>query len=82
MVNVKSNEANGAREMADLVPGSSKVVQEAAQDVANERDQCLSEADGWLTGTASQLRALNAGPCLQQARLAAKILNDPGSRFR
>src|SRR5262245_37297830 len=78
MVNVKSNEANGAREMPDLVPGSSQVVQEAAQDVAKERDQCLSEADGWLTGTASQVRTLSAGPCLQQARLAAKILLNKG----
>ena len=74
MVNVKSNEANGAREMADLVSPPSEAVREAADDVANERNQCLSEADGWLNGPASQLRTLKAGPCLRQARLAASIL--------
>ena len=74
MVNAKSYELNGAREVAEMAPESSEAVREAAQDVTNERDQCLSEADGWLTGTAAQLRTLNAGPCLQQARLAASIL--------
>ena len=73
MVNVKSNEANGAREMAGLVLQPSRAVREAAEDVANEREHCMSEADGWLNGTL-HLRILKAGPCLQQARLAAAIL--------
>jgi hypothetical protein len=75
MVNVKSYELNGALELAGVISESSQAMREAAQDVTNERDTCLSEAGGWLSGTSSHLQALNAGPCLQQARLAAKILN-------
>jgi hypothetical protein len=74
MVNVKSNEAHGARELAETMRMDSRVVREAALDVANERDTCLSEADSWLTGTSLQLPVLNAGPCLQQARLALSVL--------
>ena len=75
MVNVKSNEAHGARELAETMRmQQSGVVQEAALDVANERDTCLSEADGWLTGSSVHVARLNAGPCMQQARLALAVL--------
>lgn len=72
MVNVKSGEAHAARDMAGLVPPS-RAVLEAANDVANERDHCMSEADGWVNGTL-QLPVLNAGPCLAQAKLAMSML--------
>ena len=75
MVNVKSSESHGARELAATMRQPSRAMRDAAEEVTNERDHCLSEADGWLTGTSLHLRVLNAGPCLQQARLAAAILS-------
>ena len=74
MVNVKSDELNGARELAATMNLQSRAVREAQEDVATERDTCLSEADSWLTGTSLLVASLNARPCLQQARLALAIL--------
>jgi hypothetical protein len=76
MVNVKSNESNGAGELAEVTGmQQSPAVREAALDVANERDSCMSEVDSWLSGTSSLVASLNARPCLQQARLALAVLN-------
>jgi hypothetical protein len=75
MVNVKSNESNGARELADMGRSPSRAAREAALEVANERDHCLSEADGWLSGKSALVQSLNTRPCLQQARLAASVLS-------
>src|SRR5262245_41344270 len=47
MVNVKSNESNGASELARTVSvAPSRAAREAAQDLANELDHCMSEAEG------------------------------------
>jgi hypothetical protein len=73
MVNVKSYELNGARELAATMTLPSQAVREADLEVATERDHCMSEADGWINGTLA-LRILTKGPCLQQARLAAAML--------
>ena len=72
MINAKVNESNGAREMAGLVQPS-RAAREAAEDLANEQEHCMSEADGWLNGTLS-LRILKTGPCLQQATRAMAVL--------
>ena len=79
MVNVKANELHAAREMAatmTLSPQTMRSMRESALDVETERDVCLSEANNWLNGagTPLHLKMMSQGPCLQQARLAAKIL--------
>ena len=79
MVNVKSGELHASREMAatmDLSPQTLRSMRESAQDVANERDTCLAEADSWLNGASTplHLKVMNDGPCLKQARLAESIL--------
>jgi hypothetical protein len=79
MVNVKSSELNGARELAATMNLSSqamRTMREGAQDVATERDSCLSEANAWLNGRSTPLhmQMLNQGPCLQTARLAYSVL--------
>jgi hypothetical protein len=74
MVNVKSNESNAMSEVSELMNLPAQNVQSAAQDVIGERDQCLSEAEGWLSGTASTVAALKAGLCLRMARQAAAVL--------
>ena len=76
MVNAKSYELNGARELAEEMPQPpSPAMREAALEVASERDTCLSEVESWLSGPAVLVASLNDRPCLQQARLAAKVLN-------
>lgn len=75
MVNVKSSELNGAREMAETTRVQSRAVREADEEVETERDTCLSEADGWLSGKSMLLKSLKERPCLQQALLAAAILS-------
>jgi len=77
MVNVKSNELNGSKEMAaemDLSAQARRGMREAAQDVTEERFQCMSEADGWLSGKSSMVSSLKKRPCLQQAKLALAVL--------
>ena len=78
MVNVKSNELNGAREMAEtmsLSPQTLRSMRESALEVANERDTCLSEANSWLTGSGLLVGSMKERPCLQQARLALAVLS-------
>ena len=75
MVNVKSNELNGAKELAATMNQPSRAMREAAEEVATERDTCLSEADGWLSGKSLLLASLKERPCLKQARLALAILS-------
>jgi hypothetical protein len=78
MVNVKSSELNGAREMAEtmtLSPQTMRTMREAQEDVATERDTCLSEADGWLSGKSMLLASLKERPCLKQAKLALAVLS-------
>jgi hypothetical protein len=80
MVNVKSSELHnltdmgGLNEVGGVLSRQSAVVQSAAQDVTGERDQCLAEAEGWLSGTAAKVAALKTGPCLRMVRQAAAIL--------
>jgi len=75
MVNVKSNELNGARELAESMTSPSGAMQDAALEVASERDTCMAEADTWLTGPAVLIASLKSRPCLQQAKLALAILS-------
>ena len=81
MINAKSNESHHTDELTGLMnqlsgdaQAASSDAQATSQDVANERDQCIAEAEGWLSGNSSKVAALKAGPCLQQARRAAAIL--------
>jgi hypothetical protein len=74
MVNVKANESNGMTEVSGLMSLPSTAVQSAAEDVTGERDQCMAEAEGWLSGSSSKVAGLKAGPCLAMARQAAAIL--------
>ena len=74
MVNVKANESNGMKELSGVTPPS-RAAREAASDLANELDHCLSEVEGWLTGTSLHVRSMNDRPCLKQARLAAAVLS-------
>ena len=73
MINVKSGEAGQMHEMRGYLDRS-PAVQAAARDVISERDACLAEARGWLSGTASKVPGLKAAPCLQSARQAAAML--------
>ena len=73
LINAKSSESHAAREMAGLVLQPSRAVREAPDDLANELDHCMSEADGWANGTL-HMRILNGGPCLKQGKMAAAIL--------
>ena len=78
MVNVKSNELNGAREMAEtmnLSPQTMRTMRESALEVASERDTCMSEANSWLTGSGLLVGSMKERPCLQQARLALAVLS-------
>ena len=75
MVNVKSYELNGARELAATMNLPSRAMREAAEEVETERDTCLAEADGWLSGKSLLVASLKERPCLKQARLALAILN-------
>jgi hypothetical protein len=78
MVNVKSNELNGARELAEtmnLSPQTVRTMRESALDVASERDTCMSEAETWLTGSGLLVGSMKERPCLQQARLALAVLS-------
>lgn len=72
MINVKSYEANGARELEGLVPPS-RASREAAEDLTNEREHCMNEAEGWLSGKVLP-RVLNEASCLKTARLAASVV--------
>ena len=74
MAIVKTREMSSMGELTAVMDGPSAEVQAATRDVAAERDQCMTEAEGWLSGSASRVAALNAGPCLQQSRRAAAIL--------
>ena len=73
MVNVKSNELNGAKELAATMTAPSRTVREALREVENERDTCMGEADGWINNTLLK-QVLTKGACLAQARQAAAIL--------
>jgi len=78
MVNVKSNELNGAREMAEtmnLPPQTMRTMRESALEVASERDTCMSEANSWLTGPGLLVGSLKERPCLKQAKLALAVLS-------
>jgi len=80
MVNVKSDELNGSREMADtmnLSPQARQTMRKAAIEVTTERDTCLSEANNWLNGagTPLHLQVMNEAPCLRQAKLALAMLS-------
>lgn len=78
MVNVKSSELNGARELAETVnlPSQTmRTMRESALEVASERDTCMSEANSWLTGPSVLVASLKTRPCLQQARVAMAILS-------
>jgi hypothetical protein len=79
MVNVKSDELNASREMAETMNLSSqamRTLRESALEVATERDTCLFEANSWLNGAATplHLRVMNEAPCLRQAKLALAML--------
>ena len=74
MINVKSNEARSMYDLRNYMDRAPQVVQAASREVIGERDACLAEAQGWLSGTASKVPALKAAPCLQGARQAAAIL--------
>ena len=79
MVNVKSDELNGTREMIKTMHLSSQtkgIMRESALEVASERDTCLSEADSWLSGSSLLVASLKTRPCLQQARLAMAVLSN------
>jgi hypothetical protein len=70
MVNVMASQSHSIQEIG----GPSAGAAEAARDVAVEQTECMTEATGWLSGDASKLPALKAGPCLQRVRQAAAIL--------
>lgn len=73
LINVKTYELNGHKEMAGLPAMQTRTARRATEELTNERDACMSEADGWVNGTL-MLRVLQSGPCLQQGRQAAAIL--------
>jgi hypothetical protein len=74
MINAKANESRGAYELSLRPNWSSPSLTAASQEVQAERQQCMNEVGDWLAGNASQLAALRAAPCLQQAKQAAAIL--------
>lgn len=74
MINVKSSESNSVKDLSALMDRPSPAADEVAREAAAERDQCLSEADGWLSGGASKVASLKAAPCLRMVRQAAALL--------
>lgn len=72
MINVKSSESHNMKEELEVRP--SRVAQSADDDLTAERDQCVFEAQEWLTAPESRVARLKTQPCLRQALQAAALL--------
>jgi hypothetical protein len=73
MINVKSNESNSMQE--ELLVRPNRAARSAMDDLNNEREHCVSEADQWLSAPPKFVVArLNDLPCVKLARQAAAML--------
>ena len=72
-INAKANETRKIYELEERT-GRAPATVAALADVVNERTQCLTELEGWLSNDVSKVPELQRGTCLRLATQAAAIL--------